>query len=111
MRMSEELMVEQFTHVIKALREAYPRFAYMHLTEPRVTGGGDAKPEHGGGSIEFAREAWGDVEGSPFFSAGGYTREKAIDTAEEYGGAIVFGRAFIANPDLPVSGRTFDSQL
>ncbi|KAG8886539.1 hypothetical protein FRB97_003050 [Tulasnella sp. 331] len=102
MRMSDELMEEQFTYVIKALREAFPTFAYMHLTEPRVTGGADAKPEHVSGTIDFARRAWGDVEGSPFLAAGGYTRETAIETAEKYGGAIVFGRDFIANPDLPL---------
>ncbi|KAG9030797.1 hypothetical protein FRB95_003556 [Tulasnella sp. JGI-2019a] len=102
MRMPDNLMEEQFTYVIKALRDAYPKFAYMHVTEPRVTGGGDAKPEYSGGSIKFARKAWGDVQGSPFFAAGGYTREKAIETVEKYGGAIVFGRSFIANPDLPL---------
>ncbi|KAG8999079.1 hypothetical protein FRB94_003347 [Tulasnella sp. JGI-2019a] len=102
MRMADDLMEEQFTHVIKALRDAYPRFAYMHLTEPRIAVEGDPNPGHVEGSIEFARRVWGDIPGSPFFSAGGYTREQAIDTVEAHGGAIVFGRAFIANPDLPL---------
>lgn len=33
--------------------------------------------------------------------AGGYTRETAIETADTTGNLIGFGRAFIANPDLP----------
>ncbi|KAG8989179.1 hypothetical protein FRB94_010921 [Tulasnella sp. JGI-2019a] len=102
MRMPDDPLEEQFTHVIKALRGAYPRFAYLHVTEPRVSGAEDVKAEDSGGSIMFARKAWGDVQGSPFLAAGGYTREKAIETVEKYGGAIVFGRSFLANPDLPL---------
>ncbi|THU76784.1 FMN-linked oxidoreductase [Dendrothele bispora CBS 962.96] len=34
-------------------------------------------------------------------SAGGYTRQTAIETAEKKGDLIAFGRLFIANPDLP----------
>ncbi|KAG9027782.1 hypothetical protein FRB95_007389 [Tulasnella sp. JGI-2019a] len=101
MRMPDDLMEEQFTYVITALRDTYPKLAYLHVTEPRVSGIEYSDLEHGS-SIEFARRIWGNVPGRAFLAAGGYKRETAIETAEKHGGAIVFGRAFIANPDLPL---------
>lgn len=32
---------ETFTHLITKLKENYPKLAYLHVTEPRVAGGGD----------------------------------------------------------------------
>jgi len=105
MRMSDDLMISQFTYLITRIRDLYPRFAYMHITEPRVTGAGDAEPEHVEGDLLWARRAWGERDGSPFLTAGGYTLDSAHETVDEFGGAIVFGRAFIANPDLPLRLR------
>ncbi|KAG9026854.1 hypothetical protein FRB95_008376 [Tulasnella sp. JGI-2019a] len=103
MRMPDDLMEAQFTHVITALRDTYPKLAYLHVTEPRVSGTEDMdQDKERGSSIDFARRIWGDAPGSPFLAAGGYTRETAIEAAEKYGGAIAFGRSFIANPDLPL---------
>ncbi|KAG8870317.1 hypothetical protein FRB98_001737 [Tulasnella sp. 332] len=107
MRMPPGLLEEQFTHIISTIAGEFPRLAYLHPTEPRVGGNRIADPDSdaGGANIDWARKAWGEREGSPFFSAGGYTREDALDTAEKYGGAIVFGRLFLANPDLPLRLR------
>jgi len=102
MRMSDDLLHAQFTHVITSLRQQFPKFAYIHVVEPRIAGDRDAKPEDADGSLDFAREAWGNGEGSVFLSAGGYTLEKAKQAIDQFGGAVVFGRDFISNPDLPL---------
>ncbi|KAG9030790.1 hypothetical protein FRB95_003549 [Tulasnella sp. JGI-2019a] len=103
MRMEDDLLESQFTHLITIVRTLYPRFAYIHLTSPRVRGGSPyAEPKPGGGSLDFAREAWGDREGSPLITCGAFTRDLAIESVQEHGGAIAFGRAFLANPDLPL---------
>ncbi|KZP02673.1 hypothetical protein FIBSPDRAFT_770342, partial [Athelia psychrophila] len=47
---------------------------------------------------EIARKASGFTK---IISNGGYTRQQAIDVAEEKGDLVAFGRAYIANPDLP----------
>lgn len=91
----------QFAHVLTALRDQFPRLAYVHFVEPRISGASDMTPEDDD-SILFARQIWGSRDGSVFLAAGGYTLESAQETVEQHGGAIVFGRAFLANPDLPV---------
>ncbi|KAG8889799.1 hypothetical protein FRB98_002721, partial [Tulasnella sp. 332] len=103
MRMPSGLLEEQFTHIISTIAEQFPRLAYLHLTEPRVGADRAAEPDcdSGGADIDWAGKAWGERQGSPFFSAGGYTRENALETVDKYGGAIVFGRLFLSNPDLP----------
>ncbi|KAG8874510.1 hypothetical protein FRB98_008392 [Tulasnella sp. 332] len=105
MRMEDDLLVPQFEHIITCIRDLYPRFAYMHLTEPRVRSGNPfeiSTGEPGGGSLTFARDAWGQREGSPFITCGAYTRDRATETVEAHGGAVAFARAFLANPDLPL---------
>jgi NADPH2 dehydrogenase len=49
---------------------------------------------------DFLREIWSP---RPFISAGGYTRELAIDTAETKGDLIAVGRLFISNVCINVS--------
>jgi 12-oxophytodienoic acid reductase len=72
--------------------------AYVHFVEPRINeymGGGLAKDTD---SIAPFRKAWKGV----FLAAGGYDREtgnKAV--AEGHADLIVYGRHWIANPDLP----------
>lgn len=45
-------------------------------------------------SNDFIRDIW---RPRPLISAGGYTRETAIDVAEKKGDLIAFGRSFIGN--------------
>ncbi|KAF7360493.1 putative inactive dehydrogenase EasA [Mycena venus] len=75
-----------YAHLITQLRDRYPELAYLHVVEPH------------GYSNDFIRDIWGD---RPLISAGGYTRETALATAEEKGDLIAFSRPYIANPDLP----------
>ena len=90
--------IPQFTYVIKDLRDI--GLAYLHLVESRVSGDRDGS---GSESLKFAFDAWD--KRSPVLVAGGFrpdTALKAIDGAYSSSDvAIVFGRYFISNPDLP----------
>ncbi|KAJ7287123.1 hypothetical protein C8J57DRAFT_1446042 [Mycena rebaudengoi] len=86
-----------YTYLVTQLRERYPDLAYLHVVEPRVNGAETVEVK-AGYSNDFIRDIWGDRR---LISAGGYTRESAIDTAERKGDLIAFARSYIANPDLP----------
>lgn len=90
--------VPQFTHVVEGLKAL--RLAYLHVVESRIAGNADKEPTQ---KVDFAVAAWGGI--SPVFVAGGFTAETARTAADvEYKDAdiaVVFGRYFIANPDLP----------
>jgi N-ethylmaleimide reductase len=90
--------VALFTHVLGRLSDR--GIAYVHMIEPRATsaGGGDAVLEAAPCTAEIFRPLFDGV----FISAGGYDREGALEAvASGRADAIAFGRAFIANPDLP----------
>ncbi|KAG1855184.1 hypothetical protein DFJ58DRAFT_906109 [Suillus subalutaceus] len=89
----------QFSYLVSQLRKY--DLAYLHIIEPRIGGGVDvdAPPQS---SNDFLREIWcKEGKNCVFISAGGYTRQTAIETAQEHGGMIAFGRLYIPNPDLP----------
>ncbi|KAG9317000.1 hypothetical protein JVU11DRAFT_1180 [Chiua virens] len=82
-----------FAYLTTALRDKHPKLAYLHDSIE---------------STEFLREIWNSGEGGEeqvFISAGGYTRETAMRTAEDKGGLIAFGRLYMPNPDLPMRLR------
>ena len=88
-----------FAYLAGALRDKHPKLAYLHVVEPRVTGDsdidGNADEEN-----EFLRDIWNGGEGGEervFISAGGYTRDTALRTAEDKGGLVAFGRQYISN--------------
>ncbi|TFK48213.1 NADH:flavin oxidoreductase/NADH oxidase [Heliocybe sulcata] len=88
-----------FSHLVRAIKAAYPDFAYLHVTEPRVHSGEDREPQPGE-SNDFMRAIWAP---KPLMSAGGYTRELALEAADKHDNSLVaFGRMFISNPDLPL---------
>ncbi|KAL5532355.1 hypothetical protein ACEPAF_5925 [Sanghuangporus sanghuang] len=93
-----------FAYLVSRIREAYPRFAYLHVVEPRVAGNSE-REVLAGESNDFLRAIWkspdSEKNGSVYLSAGGYTPEDAVKDAEEKGDLIVFGRYYISNPDLP----------
>ncbi|KAJ7766355.1 FMN-linked oxidoreductase [Mycena maculata] len=94
--------VPTFTHLVSEIARLYPELAYLSLIEPRISADAtvEASPENAGQSNDFLRKVWGD---RPLISAGGYTRETAIQlAAHNKNYLIAFGRTFIANPDLPV---------
>ncbi|KAG2135251.1 NADH:flavin oxidoreductase/NADH oxidase [Suillus clintonianus] len=91
--------IPQFSYLVRELRKR--NLAYLHVTEPRVGGNidVDAPPQS---SNDFLRQIWCEEgKSGVFISAGGYTRQTAIETAQDKGGMVAFGRLYIPNPDLP----------
>lgn len=88
----------QFRHLIEGLREL--KLSYLHLVESRVTGHADVEPTE---KVDPLLKIWGKT--SPVLLAGGFSPASAKRAVEEeYTGQdilIVFGRHFLANPDLP----------
>ncbi|EJD49440.1 FMN-linked oxidoreductase [Auricularia subglabra TFB-10046 SS5] len=80
--------------------------AYLHLTEPRVSGQLASRIDDAPGlaeSLDWALDIW---RTQPIILCGGYTAESALQRAEESKAKgdevlIAFGRRFISNPDLP----------
>jgi len=87
-----------YAHLVTELRARHPDLAYLHVVEPRVDGLHDVDVIPENFSNDFIRDIWGDRR---LISAGGYTRQTAIETAEKRGELIAFSRGYIANPDLP----------
>lgn len=90
--------IRQFSHLIAGLRELRP--AYLHLVEGRIAGNADVEKND---KLDFATAIWKSV--SPVFLAGGFTPTSAFEAVdkvcENKDVAIVFGRFFTSNPDLP----------
>jgi N-ethylmaleimide reductase len=87
-----------FDYVLKGL--SAKGIAYAHLVEPRATSPGM------NGAIDHSQPRTAKIFRAVFsgilFSAGGYTAADAEATlVDKMADAIVFGRLFIANPDLP----------
>lgn len=87
---------EHLTTQLKALK-----LAYLHLIEARITGNDDS--ECGGQkNVKWMVELWDNA--SPVLLAGGFlpdsAKEAADKTYKDYDVVIVFGRYFVANPDL-----------
>ncbi|KAI9739299.1 MAG: hypothetical protein M1834_007512 [Cirrosporium novae-zelandiae] len=97
MKMPADEIEPQFLHLIRSLRPLH--LAYLHLVESRVAGIADVEATE---KIDPFIDAWGNT--SPILLAGGFkpdSARKAVD--EDYKDknvVVVFGRFFIANPDL-----------
>ncbi|ETS82814.1 hypothetical protein PFICI_04690 [Pestalotiopsis fici W106-1] len=96
MRMADP--VPQFTHLVSEVRKL--KLAYLHIVEARISGNTDKESAD---TNEFIFKAW--QKASPVLVAGGLKPntakallEKDYDDVEV---AAVFGRYFLANPDLP----------
>ncbi|KAK2040172.1 NADH:flavin oxidoreductase/NADH oxidase [Colletotrichum somersetense] len=96
MRMADP--VPQFAHVARALRPL--GLAYLHVIGGRVDGNADR--EGGADNVRFMVDAWGRA--SPVLIAGGFdpqSARRAVEENKDAEVAVVFGRWFISNPDLP----------
>jgi len=90
--------IPQFCHLLKGLKEL--GLAYVHVVESRISGNADVESTE---KVDFALDIWGKT--SPVLIAGGFKPDSAkMAVDEEYKDkdvAIVFGRYYISNPDLP----------
>ncbi|MGY3591374.1 N-ethylmaleimide reductase [Bradyrhizobium sp. USDA 4341] len=94
----EDDPVSLYRHVLRQLSPL--GLSYLHFIEPRSSGAGRADVNHQNvpSALELFRSDWSGV----LIGAGGFagaSAEAAI--ASGRADAIAFGRAFIANPDLP----------
>ncbi|KAK1241234.1 hypothetical protein MKX08_001208 [Trichoderma sp. CBMAI-0020] len=88
----------QFSGLAKGLKAL--NLAYLHVVESRIAG-----DTAGGGTekLDFLLDVWGDD--TPFLIAGGWKPDGALEAMDgqykEKNVALVFGRYFLATPDLP----------
>lgn len=95
---SVERAVEKNTWLMKALDERVPGLAYMHMVEPRLAGG-NIEVE---GPVAHSLEPFRQATSLPFLAAGGFKRDDGIKAVSSgHADAVVYGRWFISNPDLP----------
>lgn len=86
-----------FSYVLEQLSNH--GLGYVHLIEPRATsaGGSDTVMENAPETARLFRDKYKGT----LISAGGYTRENAIQQVESnLADAVAFGRLYISNPDL-----------
>ncbi|CAE6427471.1 unnamed protein product [Rhizoctonia solani] len=96
--------VPTYTYIVSELVKRYSELAYIHMIEPGINSAdnGTTQELYEGviASNDFAFEMW-----SPrtYLTGGGYDHKSAPKTADRLkNAAIVIGRLFISNPDLPL---------
>ncbi|KAK7442714.1 hypothetical protein VKT23_015960 [Stygiomarasmius scandens] len=93
-----------FSYVVSEIKKSHPTLAFIHVVEARAKGF-DVVEVPKEENNDFLREIWtspeSDENGRRFISAGGFSRDIALETAEKKGDIVAFGRLFLANPDLP----------
>jgi NADPH2 dehydrogenase len=98
--MGMEDPVPTFAYLIKELRAM--KIAALDLVEARIRGNDDADCGAGRDNTALVR-AWG--KDAPVMLGGGFTPETARKTVDEiykdYDVAVLFGRPWTSNPDLP----------
>lgn len=89
--------VRTFSYLTEELKKL--DLGYLHIIESRVNNNMDCESTE---SIDFLLKIWGNKR--PVLLAGGYTPENVRDAADckhaKYEAVFVFGRHFLANPDL-----------
>ena len=74
-----------FAYLTTVLRDKHPKLAYLHVVESRVAGIADQASDADENN-DFLREIWNGGEGGEervFITAGGYSRDAALRTAED----------------------------
>ncbi|KZP11541.1 FMN-linked oxidoreductase [Athelia psychrophila] len=87
--------VPQFTHLVSAIRDLCPDFAYLHVIEPRVNNYDDVEtiPAHKYTECDALYALWAP---KPLISAGGYDQELGLDVAQKTG-QLLFVPSLIEN--------------
>lgn len=100
--MFDEDPVATWSYLTTEIQKKYPNLSYLHFIQARahvhverVAGAPMTPPD----TLQPFRDIWK----GPFITASGFSNatESAIELAEKTGNLIAFGRAFLANPDLP----------
>ncbi|KAK7462981.1 hypothetical protein VKT23_007562 [Stygiomarasmius scandens] len=92
--------IPTYTYLVEKVRDLFPKLAYLSVIEPRSRGAEFEERElEKRESNDFIRAIWSP---RPLMLAGGFTRQSAIEKAENDNTLIAFGRHFSSNPDLPV---------
>ncbi|KAJ7131360.1 FMN-linked oxidoreductase [Mycena epipterygia] len=91
-----------FTYLVSQLVKRHPELAYIHVIEPRIDATTLRDVVPAGWTNDIFRDIWVSPQSNRrFISAGGYTRDLAVEFSDKKDDIIVFGRPFISNPDLP----------
>ncbi|KAI8353650.1 hypothetical protein EDC96DRAFT_517172 [Choanephora cucurbitarum] len=95
--MHDDTEVETWSYLTSELQASHPDLAYLHFVESRANFITDDPVNED--SLTPYRRIWK----GPFISGGGFSTNlpHAFEMAEKTGNLLSFGRAFIANPDLP----------
>ncbi|KAJ6592032.1 hypothetical protein DFH09DRAFT_1244553 [Mycena vulgaris] len=80
-----------YAHLVTQLCERYPELAYLHVAEPRADGSETVEVIRDGYFNDFIRAIWGTRS---LVSAGGYTHETTLATAEDKGDLIAFAWSY-----------------
>ncbi|KAL9550716.1 hypothetical protein MBANPS3_004608 [Mucor bainieri] len=89
---------ETWGYLASELQKNHPGLAYLHMIEGR-TNHNDSSQVNTTDILGSYRQIWK----GPFISAGGFSTslEFGHEIAEQTGDLLAYGRAFVANPDLP----------
>ncbi|KAB5592696.1 NADH:flavin oxidoreductase/NADH oxidase [Ceratobasidium theobromae] len=99
--------IPTYSYIISQLAKHHPKLAYIHMIEPGINsaneGATQTLDEGVTASNDFAFQLWSP---RPYLTGGGYTAKSAAEASGRLeNSAIVLGRMFISNPDLPLRIR------
>ncbi|GAN03415.1 NADH-flavin oxidoreductase / NADH oxidase [Mucor ambiguus] len=96
--MVDDNVEETWGYLTSKLQENHPGLAYLHMIECRSSIFTDTQE-----GLADTLEPYRKLFKGPFITAGGLSSSQkfAEEIAEKTGDLIAYGRAFIANPDLP----------
>lgn len=97
--MEDETTVETWSYLTSQLQQNHPDLAYLHFIQARANVHGPDRSNAPPDTLQPYRQIWR----GPFITASGFSNAttEAVELAEKTGNLIAFGRAFLANPDLP----------
>lgn len=95
----DETEVDTWSYLTSSIQNTHPNLSYLHFVQAREGNHPGDEAGNPPNTLTPYRKIWK----GPFISASGYSTstQYAINLADETGDLIAFGRAFIANPDLP----------
>lgn len=97
MKMAPGDILETYSYFVTQLKSRFPKLAYLHVIEPRISGAETVECSKAD-SLDFVADIW---RPSPLLVAGGFKANDASAVTSRYENAvIVYGRYFLSTPDL-----------